>query len=139
MTDRAPRPEGMSDESDWRHWPAESQLARIADGAMPGPDDEIGGCITRQQAQALVGELSRLRADGATLRERVESEPFGSWHEDDGAVLWWRFPVAEPPYVGSPLHNDWPFGEGDKPNLWWTRLLVPSAPKEPTPHGKESM
>ena len=24
------------------------------------------------------------------------------WHEDDGPVLWWRFPVTEPPYVGTP-------------------------------------
>lgn len=25
------------------------------------------------------------------------------WHEDDGPVLWWEFPVNEPPYVGTPL------------------------------------
>jgi hypothetical protein len=25
------------------------------------------------------------------------------WHEDFGPVLWWRFPVNEPPYVGTPL------------------------------------
>lgn len=25
------------------------------------------------------------------------------WHEDIGPVLWWIFPLSEPPYVGSPL------------------------------------
>jgi hypothetical protein len=29
--------------------------------------------------------------------------PAREYHEDMGAVLWWRFPVEEPPYVGSPL------------------------------------
>lgn len=25
------------------------------------------------------------------------------WHEDDGPVLWWSFPVREPPYIGTPI------------------------------------
>lgn len=25
------------------------------------------------------------------------------WSEEDGDVLWWRFPIEEPPYVGTPL------------------------------------
>jgi hypothetical protein len=25
------------------------------------------------------------------------------WTEEDGTVLWWRFPIVEPPYCGSPL------------------------------------
>lgn len=25
------------------------------------------------------------------------------WHEDVGPVLWWKFPINEPPYVGTPL------------------------------------
>lgn len=25
------------------------------------------------------------------------------WHEDDGPVLWWKLPITEPPYVGTPL------------------------------------
>lgn len=30
------------------------------------------------------------------------------WHEDEGCVLWYRVPVCEPPYVGSPdvIHSD---------------------------------
>jgi hypothetical protein len=29
------------------------------------------------------------------------------WHEDYGSVLWWKFPIEEPPYCGSPLYDDW--------------------------------
>ena len=28
------------------------------------------------------------------------------WHEDIGPVLWWDFPVEEPPYCGTPLDDD---------------------------------
>lgn len=31
------------------------------------------------------------------------ARPLSEWHEDMGDVLWWRFPVSEAPYVGSPL------------------------------------
>lgn len=33
--------------------------------------------------------------------------PLSEWHEDIGNVLWWKFPIDEPPYVGTPLD----FGE----------------------------
>lgn len=25
------------------------------------------------------------------------------WSEEDGPVLWWKFPIDEPPYCGTPL------------------------------------
>lgn len=34
--------------------------------------------------------------------------PLDEWHEDDGDVLWWKFPIEEPPYVGTPNDEDWP-------------------------------
>lgn len=72
--------------------------------------------------------------------------PFCDWHEDRGDVLWWRIPICEPPYVGSPLDSGyavgaqviigsrsskicslglmlgWPFSEADERYLWWTPL-----------------
>jgi hypothetical protein len=45
------------------------------------------------------------------------------WTEETGAVLWWRFPVVEPPYVGSPLDDDWP-GH----HTHWTEIPIPSDP-----------
>lgn len=74
--------------------------------------------------------------------------PYSEWSEDHGDVLWWRFPVTEPPYVGGPndlgctveLHahrglvargyvGGWPFMEEDEPNLYWTPLVVPDDPR----------
>lgn len=43
------------------------------------------------------------------------------YHEDHGPVLWWVFPVTEPPYVGSPLDLDWPGY-----HTHWTLLDIPS-------------
>jgi hypothetical protein len=34
--------------------------------------------------------------------------PGEDYHEDLGPVLWWRFPVEEPPWCGSPNDSDWP-------------------------------
>lgn len=30
--------------------------------------------------------------------------PIAEYHEDMGPVLWWKFPIEEPPYVGAPNH-----------------------------------
>lgn len=31
------------------------------------------------------------------------ARPLSEWSEDVGDVLWWKFPIEEPPYVGGPL------------------------------------
>lgn len=38
----------------------------------------------------------------------MNARPIGEYHEDVGPVLWWTFPITEPPYVGSPLDCEWP-------------------------------
>ena len=45
------------------------------------------------------------------------------WHEDIGNVLWWMLPVCEPPYCGTPLDDDWPYEDDERPV--WTELLLP--------------
>lgn len=42
------------------------------------------------------------------LETKVVAKCKSGWHEDDGPVLWWKFPIAEPPYIGTPLDQDWP-------------------------------
>lgn len=54
----------------------------------------------------------------------AELYAIGEWDERDGPVLWWRFPVVEPPYVGTPLDDDWPGY-----HTHWTRIVVPSEPR----------
>lgn len=36
------------------------------------------------------------------------ARPFIEYHEDMGDVLWWKFPIVEAPYVGSPLDQGKP-------------------------------
>lgn len=82
----------------------------------------------------------------------VKPRPAHEWHEDIGNVLWWLWPIEQPPYVGTPLDlgytleaqfevvasdgafagakerfhvGGWPFGdEQDERHsrLWWTPL-----------------
>lgn len=35
-------------------------------------------------------------------------KPGEEWAHEMGDVLWWRFPIIEPPYCGSPNAVDWP-------------------------------
>lgn len=92
------------------------------------------------------------RPDAATPANGKQVErarPFREWHEDHGDVLWWKLPIMESPYCGSPLDlgrgmkvtvqigfeehempiahtGGWPFSEDDEPDLWWTPLPSPT-------------
>lgn len=63
----------------------------------------------------LVAKVIELKANGIPVAHDLKD-----WHEDDGAVLWWTMPVEEPPYVGTPLDDDWPGY-----HTHWTVLEVP--------------
>jgi len=52
-----------------------------------------------------------------------QARPASAWHEDIGPVLWWKFPVDEPPYCGTPLDTGWP-----AVHTHWTPLIVPEQP-----------
>lgn len=43
------------------------------------------------------------------LEDLFEPIPAEEWHEDDGDVIWWKFPIEEPPYLGSPLDEKFTF------------------------------
>lgn len=47
------------------------------------------------------------------------------WHEDIGPVLWWDFPVEEPPYCGTPLDDDFP-----RYKTHFTELHIPDEVEE---------
>lgn len=36
------------------------------------------------------------------------ARPLDDWHEDEGPVVWWKLPVDEPAWIGTPLDSDWP-------------------------------
>lgn len=48
------------------------------------------------------------KAGNHSLRNLITVYPAKDWHEELGDVLWWRFPIKEAPYIGSPLAGDFP-------------------------------
>lgn len=63
-----------------------------------------------------------LIAHGVTVQECART--LEEWGEDYGDVLWWKFPIKEPPYVGSPLDEKWPAY-----HTHWTPIVMPQPPK----------
>lgn len=54
----------------------------------------------------------------------ISAKPASLWHEDIGPVLWWHFPIAEPPYAGTPLDDTWPDGDNNY-YTHWTDIVTP--------------
>ena len=42
------------------------------------------------------------------------------WNKNIGDCLWWKLPIEEPPYVGSPLSDDW-----NDEYTHFTEIIVP--------------
>jgi hypothetical protein len=82
-----------------------SDTPRTDAEALPysqGPDGRR--CIRIDFARTLERELNAAKVEierMTTLRSASE------WRDDDGDVLWWRVPIQEAPYVGSPLECGW--------------------------------
>ncbi len=74
------------------------------------------GCVERLfRSWAYLDSLGTADSSG-------QARPHHEWCEKDGPVLWWRFPVVEPPYVGDPREDDFP-GEYV---THWTPIVVPA-------------
>ncbi|OJG12984.1 hypothetical protein RU94_GL001683 [Enterococcus asini] len=58
--------------------------------------------------------------------EKVEARLAEHWNEDMGDVLWWNFPVEEPPYCGTPLDEHFP-----KYKTHFTTVVMPSEIEKP--------
>lgn len=63
----------------------------------------------------LVGNAVGLAGYGAKTDKYAKAyerlftpRPLKDWSHDDGECLWYKFPIEEAPYVGSPLCDDWP-------------------------------
>ena len=63
-----------------------------------------------------------LISSGVTVQECAR--PIEEWSEDFADVLWWKFPIEEPPYVGSPLDENW-----SGYHTHWTFIPIPQPPK----------
>ena len=80
--------------------------------------NSVGGCA-RYWAEVIADGLL---TQGVTVQECAR--PLEEWGEDYGDVLWWKFPIEEPPYVGSPLDEKWPAY-----HTHWTPIPLPQPPK----------
>ena len=79
--------------------------------------------IIIQPGQKTLGDIAdHLIAHGVTVQEPVR--PLEEWWEAYGDVLWWKFPIEEPPYVGSPLDENWPGY-----HTHWIPIPLPEPPK----------
>lgn len=72
----------------------------IADGRLFN-----SGLYSRHQ---LSGFVKSAADDMEALADIRKVRRLDQWDDEHGNVLWWRLPVDEPPYVGTPLDSDWP-------------------------------
>ncbi len=99
----------------------EKQRADIAELAYQGLAEDG---VSRGEYESLIDKHTAMtkayRAAEAHEKKLREARPISEWHEDCGDVLWWTFPIEEPPYCGSPLDSDWP-----DYHTHWTPIVVP--------------
>lgn len=72
---------------------------------------------------ARVAKLPALEREAQHQRAADTLQHRDAWGEDDGPAIWWLVPIQEPPYVGTPLDDDFP-----EYVTHWTRLPDPRAP-----------
>lgn len=61
--------------------------------------------IARNREFDLRALISALEAENGRLHTL---RPEADYHEDMGPVLWWIWPICEPPYCDQPGDSDWP-------------------------------
>ena len=83
---------------------------------------EFYGCDPMYYGVDALAIAQHLITHGVTVQECAR--PLEEWSEDCGDVLWWKFPIEEPPYVGSPLDANW-----TADHTHWTPIMIPQPPK----------
>lgn len=73
---------------------------RAADRVVAVDGEKV--IVTVGDLRAWCRLLDAARADGRREAMTGTPRPLDLWHEELGDVLWWRFPIDEPPYVGTP-------------------------------------
>lgn len=70
-------------------------------------------CRTKEDYEQLENILDE-------YKKAFKPRPLEEWGEDVGDCLWWKFPIEEPPYCGSPLDENFPDYV-----THFTRLIIP--------------
>ena len=74
----------------------------------------------------LICEKSDIEGKMQMIFGSNNAKPIDEWYEDCGDVLWWKFPIEEPPYCGTPLDSDWKIDY----YTHWTPILIPIEPMQ---------
>ena len=82
---------------------------------------DVGWSVNESKAIAFNIAINTLEQIDEPQAEKVEARLAEHWNEDMGDVIWWNFPVEEPPYCGTPLDEHFPkykthFSMIDMPN-----------------------
>lgn len=101
--------------------PEMDELEKFAHSVM-GHWPVPSGNVWFENALKLSRELVRIHSE---IRDRSALHSLDEYHTDDGNVLWWKFPITEAPYVGSPSSSNWPGY-----HTHWSRITIPEQPKE---------
>lgn len=72
------------------------------------PEKGSMSSFTQGEIQSILDAKKELHRKAAAYDKLMELHTLEEYHEDDGPVVWWKFPIEEPSYIGSPLYNDWP-------------------------------
>lgn len=87
---------------------------------------ESGWNANQQKADVYSAAIRVVKQIDEPQAEKVEARLAEHWNEDMGDVLWWDFPVEEPPYCGTPLDEQFP-----KYKTHFTTVVMPSEIEKP--------
>lgn len=96
----------------------EREIARVNRGyesdyllvceALGAADEMEGQGVVLPSVDIVCDSINSLRRDASYMADIRGLRELGEWSDDDGAVIWWKLPVDEPPWVGTPNDCDWP-------------------------------
>lgn len=83
--------------------------------------EEINHCL-----HTIMGRAENIEQQLVEMQMPI---PMGKWCHEDGAVLWWCFPIQEAPYCGTPDDTDFPTMSGERYHTHFTRIILPARPE----------
>lgn len=114
-------------------WPLPDVLAKLIEATehlLHGHDCDADGWEEYQTAVKRGKEyLVTLRAQVETPADVNIARPLSEYHEDHGNVVWWKFPINEPSWIGTPSDDSWPGYH----THWTPHPPRPFAPKTSSP------
>lgn len=104
----------------------ESKVLRSEENLKYFPKESQGYAANEARIIAYNIAINKLEQIDEPQGEKVGARLAEHWHEDIGPVLWWNFPVEEPPYCGTPLDEHFP-----KYKTHFTTIDMPNEIEQP--------